>query len=68
VALAIDMLVALVTAHIDKASSRATAATLVLGAACLGLAATGAGRFSVDAALGLTRRVSQRLSASPSAG
>jgi putative oxidoreductase len=71
VALAIDMLVALVTAHIESgffASDGGIELVLVLGAAALALAATGPGRFSLDGALGLSSRFSQRLTASPSAG
>jgi len=58
VALAVDMLVALVTAHIDEgffAADGGIELVLLLAAASLALALTGAGRFSADAALGLTR-------------
>jgi putative oxidoreductase len=70
-ALGIDMLVALLTAHIDSgffAADGGIELVLVLGAASLALAATGPGRFSLDRAFGISRRTSQRFTASPSAG
>jgi uncharacterized membrane protein YphA (DoxX/SURF4 family) len=58
VALAVDMLVALVTAHIDEgffAADGGIELVLLLGGASLALALTGPGRFSADAALDLPR-------------
>ena len=58
VALAVDMLVALVTAHIDAgffAADGGIELVLLLGGASLALALTGAGRWSAEAALGLPR-------------
>jgi putative oxidoreductase len=55
-ALAIDMLVAGATEHIDKgffAADGGIELVLLLGGASLALALTGAGRFSADAALNL---------------
>jgi putative oxidoreductase len=60
VALAGDMFVALVTAHIGEgffAADGGAELVLLLGGASLTLALTGAGRFSADANLGLTRYV-----------
>jgi putative oxidoreductase len=59
VALAGDMLVALITAHIDAgffAADGGIELVLLLGGASLALALTGAGRWSAGAALGLRRR------------
>ena len=53
VALAVDMLVALLTAHIDQgffAAEGGMELVLLLGGASLALAIAGPGRFSVDAA------------------
>jgi putative oxidoreductase len=58
VALAGDMLVALVTAHIDAgffAADGGIELVLLPGGASLALALTGPGRWSADAALGLPR-------------
>jgi putative oxidoreductase len=58
VALAVDMLVALVTAHIDEgffAADSGIEPVLLLGGASLAVVLTGAGRFSADAALDLPR-------------
>jgi len=58
VALAADMVVALVTAHIDKgffAADGGFELVFLLGGASLAVALTGAGRFSADAALDLPR-------------
>jgi putative oxidoreductase len=68
-ALAGDMLVALLTAHVDQGffvDEGGFELVLLLGGASLAIALTGAGRFSVDAALGVTRRLWQRVS--PEAG
>jgi uncharacterized membrane protein YphA (DoxX/SURF4 family) len=68
-ALAGDMLVALLTAHVDQGffvDEGGFEPVLLLGGASLAIAFTGAGRFSVDAALGVTRRLWQRVS--PEAG
>jgi putative oxidoreductase len=57
-ALAVDMLVALVTAHIDEgffAADGGIELVLLLGGASLAVVLTGAGRFSADAALHLPR-------------
>ena len=57
-ALAVDMLVALGTAHIDAgffAADGGIELVLLLGGASLALALTGAGRWSAEAALGLPR-------------
>jgi putative oxidoreductase len=57
-ALAVDMLVALVTAHIDGgffAADGGIELVLLLGGASLAVALTGPGRFSADAALDLRR-------------
>ena len=59
------MLVALVTAHIDQGffvDAGGFELVLLLGGASLAIALTGAGRFSVDAGLGVTRRLWQRVS------
>jgi putative oxidoreductase len=64
VALAIDMAVALVAAHADGGffvTDGGYEYVLVLGVATLSLAATGPGRFSLDAALKLPDRVPGRL-------
>jgi uncharacterized membrane protein YphA (DoxX/SURF4 family) len=61
VALAGDMLVALLTTHIDHGFFVADGGielVLVLGVASLAIALAGPGRFSVDAASGLGRQVS----------
>jgi putative oxidoreductase len=58
VALAVDMLVALVTAHIDAgffAADGGIELVLLPGGASLALALTGPGRWSADAALDLPR-------------
>lgn len=63
VALAGNMLVAGLTAHGDGAFFAADGGfefVLVLGAAALALAATGAGRLSLDARLGLADRFKRR--------
>jgi putative oxidoreductase len=55
-ALAVDMVVALVTAHIDAgffAADGGIELVLLTGGASLALALTGAGRWSAEAALGL---------------
>lgn len=62
VVLAGDMLVALVTAHIGNGffvSDGGFELVLLLGSASLALVLAGAGRFSVDDALGLTWRLPQ---------
>jgi uncharacterized membrane protein YphA (DoxX/SURF4 family) len=67
--LAGDMLVALLTAHVDQGffvDEGGFELVLLLGGASLAIAFTDAGRFSVDAALGVTRRLWQRVS--PEAG
>jgi putative oxidoreductase len=59
-ALAGDMLVALLTAHIDEgffAADGGIELALLLGGASLTLVLTGAGRFSADAALDLPRHL-----------
>lgn len=59
VALTIDMLVALLTTHIDRGFFVADGGielVLLLGVASLAIALTGPGRFSVNAALRLTER------------
>ena len=59
-ALAIDMLVAIATAHIGDgffATDGGFELELLLGAASVALVLTGAGRLSADAALGLPRSV-----------
>ena len=68
-ALAIDMLVALATAHIDQGfsffvSEGGIELELLLGGACLAIVLAGAGRFSLDAILGQSPRVSQWLKTS----
>jgi putative oxidoreductase len=68
-ALAGDMLVALLTAHVDQGffvDEGGFELVLLLGGASLAIALTGAGRFSADAALGVTRGLRQRVS--PEAG
>lgn len=60
VALAADMLVAYLTAHIGKGffvEDGGGELVLLLGGTSIAVALTGAGRFSTDAALGLTTRV-----------
>jgi len=60
VALAVDMSVALVTAHIDEgffAADGGIELVVLLGGASLALVLTGAGRFSADAALDLPRHL-----------
>jgi putative oxidoreductase len=64
-ALAIDMLVALLTAHLGHgffARDGGFELELLLGGASLGIAFAGAGRFSLDASLQLPRRFWQRAS------
>jgi putative oxidoreductase len=59
-ALALDMLVALVTAHIDKgffAADGGIELALLLGSASLALTLTGPGRVSADAALDFPRHL-----------
>lgn len=59
-ALALDMLVALVTAHIDEGFFTADGGielALLLGSASLALTLTAPGRFSADAALDLPRHL-----------
>jgi putative oxidoreductase len=63
-ALAIDMLVALLTAHLGRGffvSDGGIELVLLLGGASLGIGLAGAGRFSLDASLDLPRRFSQRV-------
>jgi putative oxidoreductase len=63
-ALAIDMLVALLTAHVGHGffvSDGGIELALLLGGASVGIGLAGAGRFSLDAALDLPQRVSQRV-------
>ena len=65
-ALAIDMLVALLTQHLGQGffvRDGGIELTLLLGGASLGIALLGAGRFSVDAALHLPERVLRRVGA-----
>jgi putative oxidoreductase len=60
-ALAIDMLVALLTTHIDQgffAADGGMELVLLLGVASLAIALAGPGRFSIDAVSGLGRQVS----------
>jgi putative oxidoreductase len=66
VALAVDMLVAYLTVHAGKGFFVADGGyelVLLLGVAALGVAATGAGRFSLDGALKLPQRVTGGLRA-----
>jgi putative oxidoreductase len=59
-ALAVDMLVAYITVHAGEgffAADGGYELVMLLGLTCLGLAATGAGRFSLDGALRLPQRV-----------
>jgi putative oxidoreductase len=59
-ALAIDMLVALLTAHVGQGffvSDGGIELALLLGGASLGIALAGAGRFSLDASFALRERV-----------
>jgi putative oxidoreductase len=61
VALTIDMLVALLTTHLDQGFFVADGGmelVLLLGVASLAIALTGPGRYSVDAVSGLGRQVS----------
>jgi putative oxidoreductase len=63
-ALAIDMLVALLTAHLGQgffASDGGFELELLLGGASLGIGLAGAGRFSLDASLDLPQRIVSRL-------
>jgi putative oxidoreductase len=63
VALALDMFVALVTAHIDSgffAADGGIELVLLTGGASLALALTGPGSWSADAALGLPRHTPTR--------
>jgi putative oxidoreductase len=65
-ALAIDMLVALLTAHIGQGffvRDGGIELALLLGGASLGIGITGAGRFSLDASLDLPQRFIRRLRA-----
>jgi putative oxidoreductase len=65
-ALAIDMLVALVTAHLGQgffARDGGFELVLLLGGASLGIGLAGAGRFSLDASLDLPQRSLQRVRA-----
>ena len=65
-ALAIDMLVALLTAHLGHgffANDGGIELVLLLGGASLGIGLAGAGRFSLDASLDLPQRFLQRVSA-----
>jgi putative oxidoreductase len=65
-ALGVDMLVALGTAHHDLVFFVANGGIeleLLLAGASFAIALSGAGRFSVDGALGLPRRLSRRLRA-----
>jgi putative oxidoreductase len=65
-ALAIDMLVAYLTAKLGEgffARKGGAELELLLGGGSLALVLTGAGRFSVDALLRLPQRVSRRVSA-----
>ena len=64
VALAGDMLVALLTQHIGHGffvEAGGFELVLLLGGASLGIALSGAGRYSLDAALGVPRRLLQRV-------
>jgi putative oxidoreductase len=72
VALAIDMLVAFVTVHAGKGFFVADGGyelVMLLGFASFGIAATGAGRLSLDAVLKLSERVTGggRTTAAPTA-
>ena len=63
-ALAIDMLVALLTAHLGQGffvRDGGIELTLLLGSASLGIGLAGAGRFSLDASLDLPQRFLQRV-------
>ena len=63
-ALTIDMLVALLTAHLSQgffASDGGFELVLLLGGASLGIGLAGAGRFSLDASLDLPQRFVQRV-------
>jgi putative oxidoreductase len=65
-ALAIDMLVALLTAHIGQGffvRDGGIELTLLLGGASLGIGLVGAGRFSLDASLDLPERFLRRVHA-----
>jgi putative oxidoreductase len=65
-ALAIDMLVALLTAHLSQGffvRDGGFELVLLLGGASLGIGLAGAGRFSLDASLDLPQRSLQRLRA-----
>jgi putative oxidoreductase len=65
-ALAIDMLVALLTAHLGHgffARDGGIELVLLLGGASLGIGLAGAGRFSLDASLDLPQRFLRRVSA-----
>ena len=64
-ALAGDMLVAFLTAHVGQgffADEGGFELVLLLGGASLGIAFAGAGCYSLDVALGVTRRLRQRFS------
>jgi putative oxidoreductase len=63
-ALAIDMLVALLTAHLGEGffvRDGGIELTLLLGGASLGIGLVGAGRFSLDASFDLPRRFLRRV-------
>ena len=63
-ALAIDMLIALLTAHLGNGffvEDGGIELTLLLGGASLGIGLAGPGRFSLDDWLALPQRVSQRV-------
>ena len=65
-ALAIDMLVALLTAHLGHGffvRDGGIELALLLGGASLGIGLVGAGRFSLDASLDLRERILRRLGA-----
>jgi putative oxidoreductase len=68
-ALAIDMLVALLTAHLGQGffvRDGGIELTLLLGGASLGIGLMGAGRFSLDASLDLPERFLRRVGAASS--
>ena len=63
-ALALDMLVALLTTHVGQGffvRDGGIELTLLLGGASLGIGLAGAGRFSLDAALHLPERILRRV-------
>jgi putative oxidoreductase len=68
-ALAIDMLVALLTTHLGQGffvRDGGIELTLLLGGASLGIGLVGAGRFSLDASLALPERILRRVGAASS--